>query len=167
MDKGYFLYELRNALSFMPKEELEKTIAYYSESISDRMDEGMSEEEAIAALGSIEEIVDSIKKEGNYTKSEKAEQDKVTNTATKVMLYIGAVALGFTIFGLVVTAISIVMAILGFIAAGILTVSTIEAPLMILFFGVAIILTSLFLVCIPLIGYCRHGIKQLLQMARR
>ena len=56
MDKLTFLYELSEKLSGLPDEDLDKSIEYYSEIIDDRMEEGISEEDAIAALGSIDDI---------------------------------------------------------------------------------------------------------------
>ena len=55
MNKPEFLYQLRQSLSGFPKEDIERTLEYYSESIDDRMEEGTGEEEAVAAMGSIAE----------------------------------------------------------------------------------------------------------------
>lgn len=61
MDKQRFLDELRRRLRDLPESEAEKSIEFYSESIDDRVEDGMTEEEAVAALGSLDEIVQSIK----------------------------------------------------------------------------------------------------------
>ena len=58
MNKQDFLAQLRERLLWMQSEELEKTVNFYSEMIDDRIEEGESEEEAVAALGSIDEIID-------------------------------------------------------------------------------------------------------------
>ena len=47
-------------LSFLPWEEAEERIDFYSEMISDQMEEGLSEEEAVAKIGSVEDIVSQI-----------------------------------------------------------------------------------------------------------
>ena len=47
MRKTEFLERLRAALNALPEEEAKKTIAYYAEMIDDRIEDGMSEEEAI------------------------------------------------------------------------------------------------------------------------
>lgn len=60
MTKNEFIDQLRNRLEKLPAYELEKTIAFYNETIDDRIEEGMSEEEAVADLGSIDEIVNEI-----------------------------------------------------------------------------------------------------------
>ena len=56
MNKEQFLIELASALSGLPDDDIEKTLEFYSEMIDDRIEEGLSEEEAVADLGSIEEI---------------------------------------------------------------------------------------------------------------
>ena len=57
MGKQEFLARLREGLSGLPREDVEERLAFYSEMIDDRMEEGMSEAEAVAAAGSVEEIV--------------------------------------------------------------------------------------------------------------
>ena len=60
MDKKEFLWRLMDGLSGLPMEDIDRSLDYYSEMIDDRMDEGLSEEEAVADLGSLEEIRDQI-----------------------------------------------------------------------------------------------------------
>ena len=60
MTKKEFLAKGRKALSHLPKEELEERLAFYSEMIDDRMEEGLSEEEAVEQLGSVEAAVAQI-----------------------------------------------------------------------------------------------------------
>ncbi len=56
MNKSGFLAELRRVLAGLPEKDIEKSIEYYSEMIDDRLEDGISEEEAVTALGSIEDI---------------------------------------------------------------------------------------------------------------
>ena len=56
MNKQEFLTDLRNALSGLPRREIEERVTFYSEMIDDRMEEGMSEEEAVAGTGTVEEV---------------------------------------------------------------------------------------------------------------
>ncbi|MBO6263865.1 MAG: DUF1700 domain-containing protein [Clostridia bacterium] len=56
MNKQEFLTSLRSALSGLPKADIEERIAFYGEMIDDRIEEGMSEEEAVAAIGTVDEI---------------------------------------------------------------------------------------------------------------
>ena len=63
MLKNEFLTELRNRLQGLPKDELDNRINFYEEMINDRMDEGKSEEEAVAEIGSVDEVVTQIASE--------------------------------------------------------------------------------------------------------
>ncbi len=60
MNKQDFLTQLRNKLSGLPQNDIDERLNFYSEMIEDRMEEGLSEEEAVAAAGSVEEIVAQI-----------------------------------------------------------------------------------------------------------
>ena len=56
MNKQEFLSELRSVLSGLPQDDIEERIAFYGEMIDDRMEEGLTEEEAVAEAGNINEI---------------------------------------------------------------------------------------------------------------
>ena len=60
MDKYIFLLALEDALSGLPEKDRQASIEYYNEIISDRTDDGMSEAEAVAALGSVDDIAKQI-----------------------------------------------------------------------------------------------------------
>ncbi|MBE6587227.1 MAG: DUF1700 domain-containing protein [Ruminococcaceae bacterium] len=60
MSKQEFLSRLRRGLAGLPKNDLEERLNFYSEMIDDRMEEGLSEEEAVAAAGNTDEIVSQI-----------------------------------------------------------------------------------------------------------
>lgn len=68
MTKMEFLLELSEKLSRLPKEEKIERLNFYSEMIEDRMEEGLSEEEAVLAVGPIDEI-------GDIAASEEAEAE--------------------------------------------------------------------------------------------
>ncbi len=57
MNKEMFLAKLRMELYGLPKEDIEERIAFYSEMIDDRIEEGLTEEEAVAQIGPMEDIV--------------------------------------------------------------------------------------------------------------
>ena len=57
MTKIKFLLSLHDRLSGLPKDDVEERLSFYSEMIEDRIEEGLSEEEAVAAVGTVEEIV--------------------------------------------------------------------------------------------------------------
>ncbi len=56
MNKQEFLSKLRSALSGLPKDEVEERMNFYEEMIDDRMEDGVSEEEAVAAAGDVDGI---------------------------------------------------------------------------------------------------------------
>ena len=58
MNKNEFISSLATRLSFLPQNEINKSLEFYSEMIDDRIEDGMSEEEAVAALGSIDELAE-------------------------------------------------------------------------------------------------------------
>ena len=60
MTKLDFLLELNTKLSGLPEEDIEKSLQYYSEMIADRMEDGLSEAEAVAAVGDPAEIAAQI-----------------------------------------------------------------------------------------------------------
>ena len=63
MNKQEFLSLLKQKLSKLPKQEVKERITFYSEMIDDRIEEGLSEEEAVSAIGNINEIASQIIKE--------------------------------------------------------------------------------------------------------
>lgn len=60
MTKQEFLSELERALGKLPHAEVEQALAFYDEPISDRMEDGLSEAEALAGLGPVDEIAAQI-----------------------------------------------------------------------------------------------------------
>lgn len=63
MNKQQFIDALSSRLAYLPREETEKFIDFYIEAIDDRVEDGMSEEEAVAAMGDIESAAHSIESE--------------------------------------------------------------------------------------------------------
>lgn len=60
MNKQAFLALLRQGLSGSPQDDIEERLTFYSEMIDDRIEEGLSEEEAVSAVGSASEIVTQV-----------------------------------------------------------------------------------------------------------
>lgn len=67
MTKNEFLIKLMQGLSSLPTAEIEERVDFYSEMIDDRMEEGLTEEEAVADVGSVETIVNQIIAETPFT----------------------------------------------------------------------------------------------------
>lgn len=60
MNKQEFLAQLRKRLTGLPQSEITERLAFYSEMIDDRMDEGLSEEDAVLAAGSVDDITSQV-----------------------------------------------------------------------------------------------------------
>ena len=58
--KSEFLLSLENELSELSGMNVEEQLSFYTEMIEDRMEDGLSEEEAVAQIGSVDEIVSQI-----------------------------------------------------------------------------------------------------------
>ena len=67
MSRDAFIGELRHRMAGLPQQTVERTVDYYSELIADSVEDGLTEEEAVARLGSIEEIVASVVKDTPLT----------------------------------------------------------------------------------------------------
>ncbi len=57
MKKHEFLQDLNARLERLPERERRESLAYYEEMIDDRMEEGFSEDAAVAAVGTLDEAV--------------------------------------------------------------------------------------------------------------
>lgn len=57
MNKAEFLAELRRSLSGMQERDIERSLDYYAEMIDDRVEDGVTEEDAVAGLGDINDCV--------------------------------------------------------------------------------------------------------------
>ena len=67
MTKAGFLKKLTEALADIPASEREAALAFFTEQLDDRIEEGMSEAEAVEALGSFNEIIASLHEEAAQT----------------------------------------------------------------------------------------------------
>ena len=102
MRKEEFLNELRSKLAGLPKADIEDHISFYSEAIEDRIDEGKTEEAAVAEIGPVDKIINDIAKETPLVKLVK---EKVTPKRSLKGWEIALLILGFPFwFPLVLTA---------------------------------------------------------------
>ena len=110
MNKEQFLLALYDATRGLPIDEVERSIAYYREMIEERVEDGMSEEEAVAELGSVEEIARQIAESIPITSlvREKVTGGQKHMPAREIVLLV----LGFPLwFSLGITALSVLFAI--------------------------------------------------------
>lgn len=91
MTKQEFSDKLKKLLSSLTEEEISERIGFYLEMIDDRIEEGLSEEEAVAAVGSVEEIAEQIKSDVGSGKQKKSSDKEKTKLKTweKVVIFAG------------------------------------------------------------------------------
>lgn len=92
MTKMQFLMSLHDQLSGLPQDDVEQRLNFYSEMIEDRMEDGLSEEEAVAAVGPVEVIVAQIIEETPLVKiaKEKMRPKRRLKTWEILLLVLGS-----------------------------------------------------------------------------
>ena len=92
MLKQEFLNALRAGLSGLPQADIEERANFYGEMIDDRMEEGVPEEEAVAAVGPVDEIVSQIVAETPLTKivKERVKPKRRLKAGEIVLLVLGS-----------------------------------------------------------------------------
>ena len=92
MRKEEFLTALRDALHGLPARDLERSLEFYREMIDDRMEDGLSEEEAVAAIGPVEDVVAQILSETPLPRlvREKVRPHRVLRIWEIVLLVLGS-----------------------------------------------------------------------------
>lgn len=76
MTKKEFIVKLRKALRGMPKEEREERLTFYEEMIDDRVEEGLTEEDAVAAVGTVDKVASQIMAEAATVKKPKEKKKR-------------------------------------------------------------------------------------------
>ena len=109
MNKIQFLMLLHDRLSGLPREEIEERLNFYGEMIDDRVEEGLSEEEAVADVGNVDQIVDQILQEIPLMKIVK---EKIKPKRKLKVLEIILLSLGSPIWGsLLIAALAVVFSL--------------------------------------------------------
>ncbi len=92
MNKREFLDKLRAGLAGLPPQDKEERLAFYAEMIDDRMDDGLSETDAVAAIGTVEEIVAQVVAETPFAKlaRERVKPDRRLKAWEMVLLVLGS-----------------------------------------------------------------------------
>lgn len=120
MNKEAFCSELRKRLSGLPQEDLEERISFYSEMIDDRVEEGLTEEEAVAEIGTVDSIVEQIMSEIPLTK---LVREKVRPKRSLKAWEIVLLALGSPVWvPLVVAALAVILSVYAVIWAVVISV---------------------------------------------
>ncbi|WP_276766440.1 DUF1700 domain-containing protein [Gemella morbillorum] len=132
MDKKQFCTFLENELRlYLSSKEVYKTLNFFKEIIDDRVDEGLSEEEAVSQLGNIDDIVGQILDEHNIKKRQKKLVwrfiPQKTPSAANIIIAILLFPIWITIFSLVASfflvfislIFSLVVSVIAFFVGGI------------------------------------------------
>lgn len=92
MSKQEFLNNLRAKLMGLSRQDLEEHLTFYSEMIDDRMEDGLTEEEAVLDIGSVDEISEQIIADTPLTKiaKEKLKQKKQIKAWEILLLALGS-----------------------------------------------------------------------------
>lgn len=91
MNKQEFLDNLKGALSGLTQSEIDGRLAFYAEMIDDKVEEGMSEEQAVTELGSAEDIASQIISEIPITRliKERVKPKRRLSVWEFVLLFLG------------------------------------------------------------------------------
>ena len=108
MRKEEFLTELRKGISKLPQAEIDERLEFYSEMIDDLVEEGISENDAIEQIGSVDEIISKIVADIPHDKMKKDSTQRRNLRAWEIVL----IALGSPIWiSLAIAAIAVILSI--------------------------------------------------------
>ena len=142
MTKKVFIDEVRAKLKGLSEDEISKALEFYEEAIDDRMEEGLTEDQAVAAVGTPEEVANQILMDvplGKLVKA-KSKPDRKYKVWEIVLI-----VLGFPIwFPLLLTAAILVLTLMLVVAILVITFFIVVASI-----GIAGLAVTL--ACIPLL----------------
>jgi len=184
MNKQEFLISLRKNLSGLPQNDIEERLTFYSEMIDDRIEDGLSEEEAIFEIGNVDDITKQIIADIPFTKLAKEKiRPKRRLKAWEIVLII----LGFPVWlPLLISAFAVILSVYivlwaliislwaifgsffacatGFIAGGIILAFCKNIP-------IGLILISAGLICASLTIFiffgCKGATKGILKLTKK
>lgn len=182
-----FLSQLESRLSDLPKTQTESFLAFYRESIADRVEEGLTEEEAVAQLGDLDTIEREIRLEmplGTLVKSKvQAESVKVKESPVWIILAIlgapiwlalgaGVLAAAVCVYAaiwaaavsIVLAVAALVLAVLGLLVGGVFLLFSPVPAAGLLILGAALICAGLAFLVTPGVIWL---VKKLAQLSVR
>lgn len=163
MNKLEFLTRLRSGLTGLPHDDIEERVGFYSEMIDDRMEEGLSEEEAVAQVGPVDQVISLIIAETPLTKlvKEKVRTNRRLRAWEIVLLIVGsplwvplliaaiavALSLYITLWALIIclwaVELSMIVGALGCIALGVILFAQGQTPAGLASFGTGVLCAGL------------------------
>lgn len=174
MTKLEFLQKLRNGLNGLPQKDVEDRVFFYSEMIADRIEEGMSESEAVSSVGPVDDIISQILNETPLTRiaKERIKPKRHFKAWEIILLVLGSpiwfslgIAAIAVIFSLYVVFLSVIFSLwavfgaligcsIGFAFLGVITAINGDMLKSVAIFGVA-------LVCIGVSIFAFYGCKRI------
>ena len=123
MNKEHFLNTLREKLSSLSAEDLAERLAFYREAIDDRLEDGLTEEEAVAQLGAIEDIINKIL--GDAPAVVAVKEKRRVNPLMIVLLILGSPLW----ISLLLTAFSVVISVYATVWSGVITLWAVDVSI--------------------------------------
>lgn len=129
MNKQEFLNELEKGLCGLPHDDISEQLLFYAEMIDDRMEDGLTEDEAVSEIGTVDEIISQIVKEISLSKivKEKVRPKRALRVWEIVLLILGSPIW----FSLLIAAFSIIFAFYVTVWSLIFALWSVEASLII------------------------------------
>ena len=108
MNKTQFILEIYEKLPYLPSDEIDERISFYIEIIDDRIEDGLSEEEAVSAVGTVDEIVSHIVADVPLTKIVKGriKSNRKLKAWEIILLALGSpiwISIGLALFAVVIS----------------------------------------------------------------
>ena len=133
MTKLEFIFSLRDKLSGLPEDEVRDRVGFYVEMIEDRIEEGISEEDAVRDVGSVDEISAQILADVPLVKIVK---EKIKPKRKLCAWEIVLIALGFPVwFPLLIAAVAVIISLYVVIWSLVISLWAIGASLFACFIG--------------------------------
>ena len=155
MNKAEFLNELRTKLNGLPQSDIEERVSFYTEMIDDRVEDGMTEEEAVEQIGPVEKVVETIVSEIPLSKIVKA---KVKPQKKMPVWAIVLLILGFPVwFPILISIVSVIFSL--YLTLWVVVISLYAVDLSLAVASIASV-TSAFVAFIggePLVGFASVG----------
>lgn len=163
MFKAEFLDTLRRRLEGLPHSVIMESLEFYSEMIDDRIEEGLTEEEAVNSVGSVDEIASQIIAETPISKivKERLKPTKKLSALTIVLLILGSpiwLSLAIAAFAVLISVFAVLFSVIitlwavtaalaacfiGCIIGGIISIAFTSAPSGLLLISVGLVCASL------------------------
>lgn len=117
MNKQEFLSALQQELSGIPQNDIEEQLNFYSEIIDDRIEDGLTEDQAISELGTIQDIVMQTMSEISLTKlvKEKIKPTRTLRAWEIVLLVLGSpiwLSLVIALFAVVISLYAVIWSLI-------------------------------------------------------